>query len=121
MRLALLLSLLAVCLALPAWAQQPVAPRACALFTVTTGTTAVSPITGPVNGGYILNPLSATDQGIGAAEVLYVDPVATATTTGNGTNNTLQPGQVYNLVPGSNQTVSVNAATSGHKFVCERW
>lgn len=83
---------------------------------MTTGGTAVTVVpTGP-NGGFITNPLSATDQGIATAEVLYVNPVSGATLNGNGTTFALQPGQTWLIIPGQSTVTSVNAATSGHKF-----
>ncbi len=102
-----------------AYAQQ-VTPRACDVTTVLTGGTAVDAITGPTNGYYIMNPLSAGDQGV-TAESLYVDPTTTATTTGNATNAVLAPGQPFYGVGSSSVSVSVDAATTGHKFTCVRW
>ena len=83
---------------------------------ITTGGTAVTAVPANANGGYIVNPLLATDQGIVTAEVLYVNPVTTATTSANGTTIALQPGQSFSLIPGSTLPVSVNAATTGHRF-----
>ena len=68
------------------------------------------------NGGFITNPYSATDQGIAAVEVLYVNPVTNAALQGNGTNFPLQPGQTWEIIPGQTTPTSVNAATAGHKF-----
>jgi hypothetical protein len=80
-------------------------------------------VTGPVRGCYIQNPPTATDQGIAGAENGYVDPTKAATTTGNGSNGALSPGQPWscpaNLQAGSN--VWINAATSGHKFTVVVW
>jgi len=101
--------------------QSPNTPVACATTTVATGGTAVSPLAASANGYYITNPLTATDQGIGSVEPLYLDVTKAATTTGNGTNLALQPGQTFYGIPQSTVTVSVNAATSGHKFVCVQW
>jgi hypothetical protein len=107
--------------ALPLYAQT-VTPRACGGATsVTTGGAAVVALTGKVNGYYIVNPLSATDQGIGAVEPLYIDTTTTATTTASGTNAALAPGQPFGGIFGSTTNVSVNAATSGHNFTCVRW
>ena len=114
----LVAALWALCLSASA---QTVTPRACVTTTVVTGGTAVTIITGPLTGGYLVNPATAADQGIGSAENLYVDPINPATTTGNQTNSTLSPGQGYNFVPMQNSTVTVNAATSGHKFTCARY
>jgi hypothetical protein len=97
-------------------------PRACGGATVvTTGGAAVVALTGKVNGYYIVNPLSATDHGLGAVEPLYIDTTTTATTTASGTNAALAPGQPFGGIFGSNTNVSVNATTSGHNFTCVRW
>lgn len=121
---------LAAALLMPlAAAAQQVTPHACNATTVTTGGTAVIAIQGPANGFYISNPLTTGDEGIGAVEPLFVDPVNTATTTGNGTNQAVAAGSVYpgSANPGSatgggvSGNVTVNAATSGHKFTCVRW
>ncbi len=100
---------------------QSVTPRACAVTAITTGGTAVTVLTGPANGYYVFNPLSATDQGIVSAEALYIDPTQTAVTTGSGTNASLAPGQVFYGIGSSSLGVSVNAATSSHAFTCVRW
>ncbi len=103
-------------------AAQTVTPRACGGATsVATGGTAVVALTGKVNGYYIVNPLSATDQGLGAVEPLYIDTTTTATTTASGTNAALAPGQPFGGIFGSSTNVSVNAASSGHNFTCVRW
>lgn len=90
-------------------------------FTVTTGGTAVSIGSPPFNGCYVYNPLSAGDQGIGTAEVLYVNPAGVAAAAGFNQTVALQPGQTWNGIPGSTLPISVNAATSGHRFVFVRW
>jgi hypothetical protein len=111
-------------LAVSTSSQGAATPNACDTATVATGGTAVSPLstTTVLNGGYITNPLTSTDQGIGAAEALYIDPTTTATTTGNGTNLSLAAGQSFYFPSGTDlKNVSVNAATSGHKFTCARW
>jgi hypothetical protein len=88
---------------------------------ITTGGTAVTMITGQVRGCYITNPPTAAAQGIATAENVYIDPVTTATTTGNGTNVILQPGQTYNCIPGQTNNLSVNAATSSHALTVVKW
>jgi hypothetical protein len=100
---------------------QQVNPRPCDNTTVATGGTAVVVISGIANGYYIYNPLTTTDQGLGTVEALYVDTTTTSTTTGSGTNTSLAAGQPFYGIPGSKVSVSVNAATSGHKFTCVRW
>ena len=98
-------------------------PAAGTAYKIVTGGTAVTLVTGPVNGCQIVNPLSAADEGIATAEVAYLNPVTTATTTGNNTTVTLQPGQAWNA-PGalaSGVNISVNAATSSHAFTVIVW
>lgn len=92
--------------------------------TVVTGGTAVTAVLAVpagIGGGFITNPLTATDQGIGSTEPLYVNPVVSATTVGNGTTFALQPGQSWSLVPGQTTATTVNAASSGHKFAVVWW
>ena len=112
---------LAGALSLAALPAAAVSPAAGNTATVVTGGTAVIALAGPANGCYIVNPLTTPDAGIGSTEPLYVNPATTATTTGNGTNTAIAPGQVWFCVPYSATNVSVNAATSGHKFVVVRW
>lgn len=94
-------------------------PVAGTVSVVTTGGTAVTVATGPLNGGFIVNPYNTAAQNV-TAENLYVDIVGTPGSTdanGNGTTTILFPGQSYSIpaiVTG--KTVKVNAATSGHKF-----
>jgi hypothetical protein len=100
-----------------------VTPAAGTAHAIVTGGTAVTMVTGPVNGCQIINPPTATDQAISTAENAYVNPVTTAATTGNNTTATLAIGQVWNcpgaLLNGTN--VSVNAATSAHAFTVITW
>jgi hypothetical protein len=98
-----------------------VTPAAGTASAIVTGGTALVAVTGPVRGCYITNPTSLTDQGIAGAENLYVNPVATATTTGNGTTLTLVPGQSFFCIPGQTTNVSVVAATTGHAFTVVKW
>ena len=93
---------------------------------IATGGTPVQVFPAGINGGYIVNPYVAADQGIATAEVLYVDPVsATPGSTpgsGNGTASALVPGQSW-VVPvyGSTLPVFANATTSGHRFTAVYW
>jgi hypothetical protein len=96
-------------------------PAAGTASAIVTGGTALVAVTGPVRGCYITNPTSSTDQAIGSAENLYVNPVTTATTTGNGTTLTLVPGQSFFCVPGQTTNVSVVAATTAHAFTVVKW
>lgn len=97
-----------------------VTPAAGTVSSITTGGTAVTVITGPINGGYLTNPINLSAQGIAAAENLYVDPVGTPGSTdanGNGTTVILVPGQNYTIPAlAATKTLKANAATSGHKF-----
>ena len=111
----------------PLPAAPPVAtPAAGTASQVAMAATAVIAITGPVKGGYIVNPESAADQGVGTAEQLYVDPVAVpgaAPGAGNGTAVSLDPGASWSLpcpIP-AGVTVHVNAASAGHKFTVVVW
>lgn len=89
---------------------------------VPVGGTAVTVATPPMFGVYIVNPLTAADQGIGAAEPLYINPTGSAATTqARGGTCAIAPGQSWSGIPGSIDPVSVNAPTSGHQFVCVRW
>ena len=97
-----------------------VTPVAGAANHIVTGGTAVTAITAKpagINGGYITNPLSTTDQGVGTVEPLIVDPTgASPGSNANGTAIALQPGQTFALIPGQTTAVLVNATTTGHKF-----
>lgn len=89
---------------------------------VASGGTSVVAISNFPNGGYITNPLVATDQGISAVEPLYVDPVGSATMLqANGTIFALQPGQTWTVIPGQTTPTYVNAASPGHKFTAVSW
>jgi hypothetical protein len=72
-------------------------------------------------GGYIVNPLLAADQGLGAAEVLYIDQVTTTDLNANGTTIALQPGQSYTIIPLTTTPVSVASASPNHKFTAVQW
>ena len=99
--------------------------RACDASVVVTGGTAITAVVAPYNGFFIYDPPDATSQGIATAENICVDPTTTAPVPGgscNGTASSLVPGQPFPWSTGSAQgSVSVNAATSGHKFTCVRW
>ncbi len=120
-KLLLAIVLAAALFAFPALAQR-VVPHPCDTMTVTTGSTAVKPI-GSVTTGYSIgNPVTAAEQGVSPAESLYIDITgADATILGVGTTLELLPGQVYPGVGLSDKSVSINAASSGHKFSCTRW
>lgn len=71
---------------------------------------------GQIQSGFITNPVSATDQGIDVAEILYVDCVNPAVLAVTSTTIALQPGQTFIVPTGCVNDVTVNAATSGHRF-----
>lgn len=71
---------------------------------------------GPLLGGFLQNPIKAQDQDIAIAEVLYVDLINPAALEENDTTQALQPGQTFNIPANFTGNVSVNAATSGHRF-----
>lgn len=91
---------------------------------VATSATPGTPVVGiDINqsGGYIVNPITAADQGIAAAEPLYVNQVTGATLQGNGTTIALQPGQSYSVIPNATTPVTVCAASPNHKFTAVQW
>ena len=98
-----------------------ITPVAGAVSQVATGGTAVTAANANPNGGFITNPYSAADQGLGSAEVLYINPVSTAGLAGNGTTFAIQPGGTWTIIAGQTTPTSVNAASSGHKFSVVVW
>jgi hypothetical protein len=91
--------------------------------TQTSGTPgiAVTAIAPNQSGGYIVNPSLAADQGLGAAEVLYVNQVTGAGLAANGTTIALQPGQSYTVIPATTTPVTVASASANHKFTAVQW
>ena len=101
---------------------QSVYPSVGPVTTLTTGSAAQVIVTAHVNGCYVTNPLTATGQGIGSAEVVDVNPTGTATLNGGNTGNSeLQPGQTYTCPANMATDLSAVAATSGHKLSVVRW
>lgn len=90
---------------------------------VTVGGTGILSIPPGAYGGYIWNPWTNTDQGIvGAAEPLYVNPMASPDLQGFGATVTLYPGDFWKIpLPKSTSGVYVNAPTSGHRFTSVYW
>jgi hypothetical protein len=82
--------------------------------TITTGGTAQTPIAANVSRKYAIceNPPSATED-------LFISITTTATTTNAGNFADLAPGGSA-TIPGT-AAVSVNAATTGHRFICTEW
>lgn len=85
---------------------------------ITMGGDAVIAVPPGPNGGYITNPVSASDQNLPSSEWLYVDPVQDAILGAYGTTSGLAPGQTYPLIAGSTKSITVNSASSGHRFTC---
>jgi hypothetical protein len=70
---------------------------------------------GPLLGGFVMNPLTAADQGV-PAEPLYLDLTGPAAAKETATTIELTPGQIFNFPANFGGTVWVNANTAGHKF-----
>jgi hypothetical protein len=84
----------------------------------------VNVIPAGVNGGYIVNPYLATDQGQSAGSTaadLIVDPVSPAGIVGNNTAIRLSPGQTFSVIPLSATIVMANSQLNGHKFTAVWW
>ena len=81
----------------------------------------VNAISANQTGGYIVNPVSAADQGLATAEVLFVNQVGSAITNANGTTIALQPGQSYTVIPFTTTPVSVASLSANHKFTAVQW
>jgi hypothetical protein len=73
-----------------------------------------------VNCADISNPPTASGQGIGASELLYVDMVTTASAT-SPTSIPLSPGDRFPIRGPISTPVSVFAVTAGHKFIAVRY
>lgn len=80
------------------------------------GGTPVVALYGPMLGGFVTNPLTAAAQGLAAPEALYVDFAGNANLGAFGTTFALAPGQTQPIPAGLAANVSVNAASTGHKF-----
>jgi hypothetical protein len=86
---------------------------------ITTGGTAVSVTV--ANGCYVQNGYTATSQNIAAAESLFANPVTTAVNGSSSIGNSeIQPGTSFNCPPGTT-TLSLNAATSAHRYNVVVW
>lgn len=96
-------------------------PTGATASTIAAGGAANILVTGPVKGCYIVNPVTAADENIAAAETVYLNPVTTATANGRGTNSAIVPGQSFSCVPGQTTNVSGIAATTGHALNVVAW
>lgn len=72
---------------------------------------------GPMLGGIVQNPATAVDQGLDIPEVLFIDLVYPAVVQETPTTRAIQPGQTFFVPANFSGVVSVNAASSGHKFM----
>ena len=81
----------------------------------------INAIAANVSGGYIINPLDPKDQGLAAAEVLFVSQVGPAAMVANDSTLALQPGQSYTVIPGTTTGVSVASASPSHRFTAVMW
>lgn len=98
---------------------EAIKPAAALATKISAAAEAVIVATGPIRGGYIVNPLDLEGQGV-AAEPLNVDMVGVPGGTPadvNGTTCALLPGQTF-IIPklASGVLLRANAATAGHKF-----
>lgn len=66
-------------------------------------------------GGFLQNPLSATES-------LFVNPIG-APTLDDASNTTFEivPGGIWNVIPEQISTTQIIGATSGHKFSAVVW
>jgi hypothetical protein len=99
-------------------AVDPVTPIPGLNHVVAIGGAPVEVAAGGNNGGFIVNPASATDQGIaGIPESLFVDPTGGEPgTAAFGTTFEIAPGDSWQIIPGQTTPTNVNAATGGHRF-----
>ena len=95
-------------------------PTAASQSAIVTGGTAITIATGPWKGGFVQNPITASDQNIATAENFYINLVTTATANGRGSNICLTPGDSFNLpaVPGGVSLTGI-AATTAHAISVE--
>jgi hypothetical protein len=69
-------------------------------------------------GGIIVNPLDSVDQGLGAAESLFVDFTGPAYSYVTGTTRELVPGESIDIPVGNPNGTWVCAPHGKHKFTC---
>jgi hypothetical protein len=96
-------------------ARPPITPFRGAATYVKVGGTPVTALFGPMLGGVIVNPLTSADQRVDP-EYLYVDITGPAALEETITTTPIAPGEAFYVVPGQTTNVSINAATSGHRF-----
>lgn len=105
------------------WIPPDVSPQQGLATVITVGGAGVMVIPPGAYGGYIWNPYTAGDQGIGIAEPIYVNPLAAPSLQGFGATMVVYPGaDPYRVpVPKSTYGIWVNAASSGHRFTVVYW
>jgi hypothetical protein len=80
------------------------------------GDTPVVVASGPMLGGFIVNPRTRGEQNVPMVETLFVSFTGSADDIQNSTTFPVQPGQRFNFPANLSGTVSVNATTAGHRF-----
>ena len=124
------LVLIFVCAAFPAMADTPTKPgrifpgQPSGSRTLTLGGTAqnfmnAEPASSPLS-CLIVNPLTATEQGIAGAESIYVNVIGSASATGGGASYVVAPGGSTITGPQTG-AVSWVAATTGHLITGYCW
>jgi hypothetical protein len=76
------------------------------------------PLASFIEGGTIYNPLSASDQGLAAAEPLFVDFTGPAYSHVAGSTIELEPGDSIDIPEDCTNGAWVCAASGGHQFTC---
>ena len=76
------------------------------------------PLAVSITGGVIYNPLEAVDQGLVAAESLFVDFTGPAYSYATETTIELEPGESIDIPANCTTGAWVCAASGGHKFTC---
>lgn len=121
----------------PAWAQtavkdsqvNPTPPIATACCTLTTGGVAQNFQNATSNSGQALqspvqcvlvNPATATEQGIATAEEIWVSVFGAAVLSAGSTSIAIEAGDNIRFLPATN-AISWNAATTGHKVSGYCW
>jgi hypothetical protein len=74
-----------------------------------------------INGCAIINPLTATEQGIGAAESITISFITTAVAGGGRPTSILEAGQAIACPQGLTQPVSWIATTTSHAINVVKW
>ena len=100
------------------------APNTAGALTLVAGGTAQTLFTTNevLHGCAIMNPSTATEQGIGTAESITIDFTGKAAAAGAGTATTiLEAGQSVGCASGNTTSISWIATTTGHKINASKW